>query len=210
MLDEVLRLARGKGQGGLGATGTMIRGIYRLSSRQFRKALSAAVFGEHRVELLAGIPFIMSENPPHILPCARVCSALMALAALPRWFVHESNRLELGHWLPLPDVVVLHGPDSVYGTRLAQAADVALVVEVADTSYRKDSGPKLRRYATYQIPVYWILDLKRRVLEVRCQPFGQGQQAGFARCDRYRETDLAPVILDGQEVGRILVADLLP
>jgi Uma2 family endonuclease len=71
-------------------------------------------------------------------------------------------------------------------------------------------GPKLRRYATFRIPVYWIVDLKRRIVEVRYQPFGKGKQAGYARCETYLEHDHVPVVLAGNEVGRIAVAQLLP
>jgi hypothetical protein len=76
----------------------MIPGIYRLNPRQFRRAMRAGVFGERRVELLGGIPFIMSENPPHIFSSSRVFSALLALAARPRWFVNKdlSTRSRIG------------------------------------------------------------------------------------------------------------------
>ena len=140
----------------------MIPGIYRMSPRRFRKAIEAGVFGERHVELLGGIPFVMSENPPHIFASSRVFSALLALAARPRWFVNKDHRLELGQWLPLPDAVVLEGPDTIYGTRLARADDVSLLVEIADTSYRKDSGPKLRKYASFRIPACWIIEPSAR------------------------------------------------
>jgi Uma2 family endonuclease len=188
----------------------MIRGIYRMTAPQFRKAIDAGVFGDRRVELLGGVPFIMSENPPHILSASRTYLALLALASLPRWFVNKEHRLELGQWRPLPDVVVLSGPDSVYGTRLAQARDVALLVEVADTSYARDSGPKLRRYASFRIPTYWIVDLKHRRVEVHTQPAGKGKNALYGRCDIYLDNDLVPLSLDGTEVGKIAVAALLP
>ena len=68
-----------------GASETMIREIYRMTPRQFRKAIDAGVFGERHVELLGGIPFIMSEKPPHILASLRVYAALIALVADPRW-----------------------------------------------------------------------------------------------------------------------------
>jgi Uma2 family endonuclease len=197
-------------ESGSGANTTMIPGIYRMSPRQFRKAIRAGVFGERRVELLGGIPFIMSENPPHIFASMRIFYALGAIAVSPRWVVNKDHRLELGQWLPLPDAVVLDGPDTIYGTRLARPDDVALLVEIADTSYSKDSGPKLRRYASFRIPVYWIVDLNRRLVEVHSQPFGKGKQAGYARCDTYFENDFVPVVLAGNEVGRIAVADLLP
>jgi hypothetical protein len=68
----------------------------------------------------------------------------------------------------------------------------------------------LRRYASFQIRVYWIVDLKRRIVRVRGLPFGKGKEAGYARCDLYREHDHAPVVLAGQEVGWIAVVDLWP
>lgn len=188
----------------------MNRGIYRMTSRQFRKAAEAGDFGERRVELLGGIPFVMSENPPHIFASIRADSALRAIATAPLWLVSKNHRLELGQWLPLPDVVVLHGPDTTYRTRLARAGDAAIVVEVADTSCARDSGPKLRRYATFQIPVYWIVDLNRRLVEARTLPFGKGKNAGYARCDIFQEHDTVPVVLASSEAGRIAVADLLP
>ena len=54
----------------------MIHGIYQMTPRQFRKAIDAGVFGEKSVELLGGIPFVMSQNPPHILASANVFLAL--------------------------------------------------------------------------------------------------------------------------------------
>lgn len=188
----------------------MIPGIYRMTPRQFRKAMDAGVFGENHVELLGGIPFVMAENPPHILVCLTLYEILFLLVPRPRWVLNKEHRLKLGNWLPLPDIVVLQGPRATYGTRLARAGDVALLVEVADTSYPRDSGPKLRRYATYRIPVYWIVDLNRRIVEVYTDPFGKGKQAGYAQRVIYREGDRIPVELDGQEVGRVVVADLLP
>ena len=188
----------------------MMHGIYQMTPRQFRKAIDAGVFGEQPVELLGGIPFIMTRNPPHILALANASLALAAVASLPRWFVNREHPLALGRWRPLADVVVLQGPKGTYANRLPRAADIALLVEISDTTYAKDSGPKLRRYATYQIPVYWIVDLNRGIVEVRTNPYGKGKQAGYAICHIYREDDTIPVELDGQELGRVTVSELLP
>ncbi len=59
-------------------------------------------------------------------------------------------------------------------------------------------------------PIYWIVNLKRRVVEVHSQPSGQGKQAGYAQIELYQSTDIVPVVLDGQEIGRVAVAELLP
>jgi Uma2 family endonuclease len=188
----------------------MHQGVFHMTPRQFRKAIDAGVFGENQVELLGGVPFIMSGNPPHIVATACVHTALLVLAPLPRWFVNQEHRLALGRWRPFADGIILRGPRSTYSTRLARADDVLLLVEVSDTTYAKDSGPKLRKYATHRIPVYWIVDLNRRLVEVRTRPFGRGRQAGYGRCDIYNEGDRIPVELDGQEVGQVAVSDLLP
>jgi hypothetical protein len=75
----------------------MIRGIYRMTAGQFRKAIEAGVFGQRHVELLGGIPFVMSENPPHILISSRLFAALSAVAMAPRWVMNKQHRLELGN-----------------------------------------------------------------------------------------------------------------
>jgi Uma2 family endonuclease len=188
----------------------MIHGIYQMTPRQFRKAIDAGVFGERRVELLGGIPFVMSQNPPHIFVSMRLLAALQLLAIPPRWVVDKEVTLALGRWRPIADSSVLRGPDTSYRSRLPRARDVALLVEISDTTYARDCGPKLRRYASFRIPVYWIVDLNRRIAEVRTGPFGKGKSAGYAVCHTYREGDTIPVELDGQEVGRVAVSDLLP
>jgi Uma2 family endonuclease len=189
----------------------MLPGIFHMTPRQFYKAIDAGVFGENHVELLGGLPFLLPQDPPHILASVNVFSTLFALASQPEWLVNKPHRLVVGRWRPLADVVILRGPNAIYGTRLARADDTALLVEVAETSsYAKDSGPKLRRYATFRIPVYWIVDLNRRIVEVYTEPFGTGKQAGYAGCAIYREGDQIPVELDGQLVGHVAVSDLLP
>ena len=63
----------------------MIHGIYQLTPRQFRKGNPRlGVSGEKRVELLGGIPFIMSQNPPHMFTSPETTlAALQVLATSP-------------------------------------------------------------------------------------------------------------------------------
>ena len=135
---------------------------------------------------------------------------LQVLATLPQWIVHKEVTLARagGGRLPTPPCF----GDLIRTIALAcpVPADVPLLVEVSNTTYAKDSGPKLRCYASFRIPVYWIVDLSRRIVEVRTEPFGRGKQAGYALCHTYREGDAIPVELDGQELGRVAVSDLLP
>lgn len=57
-------------------------------------------------------------------------------------------------------------------------ADVLLLIEVANSSVQFDRTVKLPMYTRAGIVELWIIDIKRRVLDIYRQPTG----------DRYRET----------------------
>jgi Uma2 family endonuclease len=184
--------------------------IFRMTPRQFRKAAEAGVFGEHKVELLGGLPCVMTPNPPHDFAVRRLGDALERIATAPAWVLNEEKTPRVGRWRPLPDLSIARGPDDAYRHQLPAAADIALIVEVADTTYAKDRGPKYRRYAAAGIPAYWIVDLNRRQVEVHADPIGRGKGASYRSCAVVPEGGDAPVVLDGRDVGRVAVRDVLP
>ena len=61
-----------------------------------------------------------------------------------------------------------------YKRRLPVPADVVLVVEAAETSFRRDQQIKLPVYAAAGIQEYWIADLEREELIVHREPEGNG------------------------------------
>ena len=61
-------------------------------------------------------------------------------------------------------------------------------------------------YAAGGIPAYWIINLPRRQLEVYELPSG-GQ---YPPVRILRETETVDLVIDGQPVGQIFVAELLP
>lgn len=78
------------------------------------------------------------------------------------------NALRLGNSEPIPDIAIVSGKPEEY---LQQHPTTALlVIEIADTSLSHDRGRKLRLYAKHNIPEYWIINLKERVLEVYREP----------------------------------------
>ncbi|MEO6808072.1 MAG: Uma2 family endonuclease [Isosphaeraceae bacterium] len=185
---------------------------YRLSVRQFKMMIDAGIFPEKaHVELLGGrLVDKMTKHPPHDFTVGRFSSALREL--LPAdWFVREEKSLQLGgFWRPEPDIAVVRGPDALYSNRDPNAVDVALIVEVADSSYAKDHGLKWRAYAAARIPVYLIVRLAERRVEVHRNPSGRGRQASYQDVETYLESAEVPIVIDGVEVGRLAVRDLLP
>jgi Uma2 family endonuclease len=117
---------------------------YRVSVRQFRKMISAGVFGEHdHVELLDGILVDkMTKHPPHNFTVAEIADVFRAVIG-PDWVIQEEKSVILGRFsLPEPDVAVAKGPRERYRSVSPKATDLGLLIEVADTSYAKDRGNK--------------------------------------------------------------------
>ena len=79
---------------------------------------------------------------------------------------------------PEPDAAIVLGDYSDYTTRHPGAADVTCVIEVADSSLRRDRTIKLQGYAAAGI-AYVIVNLPDRVIEVYTQPLnGKGYGKG--------------------------------
>ena len=80
-----------------------------------------------------------------------------------------------------------------------------MIVEVSDATLAKDRR-SAAIYAAEGIPVYWIVNLGDRCLELHAEPLDGVYRSRIVLA----EGDEVPVVLDGREVGRLRVADLLP
>ena len=71
---------------------------------------------------------------------------------------------------PEPDIILLGWRDDFYRHALPGAEDVALLIEVANTSLRYDRHVKGPLYAEAGVRDYWIVDLEGEAVEVSRQP----------------------------------------
>jgi Uma2 family endonuclease len=127
------------------------------------------------------------------------------------WSLREEKAVQLGRrWRPDPDIAILKADDAAFAHRSPRPRDVALLIEVSDTSYAKDSGIKLRGYAQFRIPLYWIVHVDRRQVEVYRDPYGRGGKAGYRRVEFHPEDVEVPILIEGQDLGRIPVKEMLP
>jgi Uma2 family endonuclease len=185
--------------------------IYRLTVEQYHQIVRAGIIGEDEpVELLKGwLVRKMRKNPPHRFATESTREALGEV--IPSgWHVQSQEPITLLDSEPEPDVSVIRGSARDYAQEHAGPNNVGLVVEVADTSLARDRGFKKQIYAEARIPVYWIVNLIDRVVEVYTEPSGPGEQPDYRKNEAYAAADDVPVVLDGREVGRIAVRDLLP
>lgn len=73
---------------------------------------------------------------------------------------------------PQPDVAIINFREDYYKNALPAAADVNLLIEVADTSVEFDRGIKFQRYALAGVPEAWLVDLINDRVEVHFAPKG--------------------------------------
>jgi len=77
---------------------------------------------------------------------------------------------------------------------------------VADTTLDRDRGEKRAAYARGGVATYWIINLVDRQLEIYTDPAPTGY-----RQERVLKSDeQVAVLIDGTEIGRTAVSDLLP
>jgi Uma2 family endonuclease len=183
-------------------------GLYRLTVTQYDRMIENGTIGEHeRVELIEGLLVTkMGKNPPHVFAGKMGLKRLEQLVA-PGWHVGKEDPVVVSEWgKPEPDLSVVRGTESDYVGRPVTAADVGLVVEISESSLAADRSEMARIYARASIPVYWIVNLVNRQIEVYTQPSNEGYESRIV----YASNQSVPVFLDGREVGQILVSDIIP
>jgi Uma2 family endonuclease len=187
----------------------------RITVEEYHRIVEAGIFGpEPRVELLEGlIVGKQRKEPPHMLATDLLGELLHRF--LPLGFGHFVSTgspitIEARYGEPQPDAVVLPGRLRDYAGRRRTPADAALIAEVSDTSYHVDRFVKWVIYAGAGVPIYWILDLNRRRLEIHSEPAGQGEAAYYARTQIFGPDDEVVLSLDGREVARFAVREILP
>ncbi len=112
----------------------------------------------------------MGQNWPHAFAVGALQVVFGRLDSR-SFYVSVQTPLSIGQDAPEPDLKIIRG--SLFGRTQTPTADEALlVVEVSDSTYAMDFRIKLPVYATAGVPVYWIVDVNQRRVEVYRRPDG--------------------------------------
>ena len=185
--------------------------LYRLSVDQYEAMVESGIFTERdKLQLINGMLVAkVTQGDDHIRG-RRPCQGRRSRPCCPLGGSIRSNkpvRLPPDSE-PEPDEAVVRGSTRDYerGKRGKPGPqDVGLIVEVSDSSLAEDRA-MVRVYGPAGIPVYWIVNLVDRQVEVYSGP----RPDGYATRDVYRSGQHVPVVLDGVIVGQIAVDDILP
>jgi len=142
-----------------------------MTVRDYYRAAEKGVFdSDEKLELIRGeVVELSPQKSAHAWATGNLAKALQAV--FPDACIRSQFPLHLDDFNePEPDVLVAEGPDKRYVKSHPSARDVILLVEVADSSLRKDRMLKGPLYAEFGIQEYWILDLVSSRLEVYREP----------------------------------------
>ncbi len=183
---------------------------YRLSVNQYEAMVESGIFTERdKLQLINGILVAkVSQGDDHSVS-DELCRTWLTAVLPAGWSIRTNKPVRLlPDSEPEPDEAVVRGSTRDYArTRRGTPGpqDVGLIVEVSHTSLADDRA-MVGIYGPAGIPVYWIVNLVNRQVEVYASPTPNG----YATRDIYRSGQNIPVVLDGTVVGQIAVDDIMP
>jgi Uma2 family endonuclease len=185
--------------------------LWQLTVGQYHEMIDNGILTEDDpVELLDGYLVAKTPRGPEHCYSTELARELLATLLPSGWFVQSQQPVTTSTSEPEPDVTVVRGVRRDYLTRHPGPHEVGLMIEVSESSLPRDRNLKKCVYAAAGVPVYWILNLVDRVLEVYEAPTGPSEQPDYGAARVYGAADVVPVVLEGVEVGKVQVADLLP
>jgi len=115
----------------------------------------------------------LPPNPLHAALAGIVAALLKGVFEARGYCVREEKPIRLKEYFdPQPDVAVVRGRPRDYLERFPAPQEVALLVEIAESSLAYDRGRKRSAYAAAGIAEYWILDLEQAQVEGYREPSG--------------------------------------
>jgi Uma2 family endonuclease len=183
----------------------------RLTVDQYEAMIDAGVFTEqNRFVLINGYLVTKgTKKPPHVIAGELLRDELFAIVPRARWRVMVEAPVRIPDYNePEPDVSLARGKAKDYADRHPGPADLAMVAEVAYRSLSEDRQ-MADVYGPAGIPIYWIVNLKARRVEVYTLGKRRGAP-GYGKPRIFKAGQSVPVVIEGVEVGRIAVSDILP
>jgi Uma2 family endonuclease len=186
--------------------------VRRFTVDEYHQMIEARVLDEDDdVELLEGwIVPKMARNPAHDAVVSWVMNRRIAPRLTLGWFCRGQSAITTVDSEPEPDIVVVRGSELDYLARHPGPAELAMVIEVANSSLARDRAFRASIYASAAVPVYWIINLVDHQVEVYTDPTGPDASPVYRVRQDYHVGDVVPFVVDGRDLGPIPVQELLP
>lgn len=184
-----------------------------LSADRYRRMIEAGIVGNDEPIFLWNGRLVekMSKGRPHSIAMVELMAVLVRIVP-EGWYVRPEQPIRLDNTsMPEPDLSIARGRSRDHIAVDVGPGDLTLVMEISDSSLRSDSQIKYEAYAAQAIPCYWVVNLPHGRIEVYTDPTGPAEQPARYQTRRdYGPGDEISVVLDGNEVGRLAVREILP
>jgi len=140
----------------------------RFTVDEYYRMAEAGVLGRRRTELINGrIRKMAPQLDPHVFVISKTNRTLSRIFSDDEMLVVQGT-INLDRYTSVdPDFMWFNVP---LGTPEYDRPLPLLLIEVSNTTYRKDSGIKLRKYAKAGISDYWIINIPHGRIEVYQDP----------------------------------------
>ena len=179
----------------------------RFTVDEFERIIASGSLNEpKKVELIDGyVVTKMAKIAEHGFSTKEILKGLERLLP-PGWTSRQEQPVRIPPYdEPEPDITIVRGSDADYRHRIPEAGEVGLLVEVSRTNVTADREQG-NIYGRAGIPVYWIVNLVDRHVEVYTNP----GPAGYSSRQDFASGGRVPVVIDGRLAGEIAVDDILP
>ena len=147
--------------------------IHRMTVEEYERMVARGFIPSHnRLHLINGyLVEKMTHNPPHAVTDERCGRELLRIVP-PGWHLRTAKpiRLTAKDSEPEPDRCIVRGTIEDYMEQHPGPADIALVVEIADSSLADDRDYATHLYGPAGIPACWIVNVNGRRVEVYTGP----------------------------------------
>lgn len=183
---------------------------YRLSVPKYDEMARLGILTHRdRVELIDGVLVLkMTKNPPHQVAYDGLIDRIPRLLP-PGWFGRGDCPLRLATSVLEPDFQIVRGSRANYLDRHHRPEDVALVIEVSDSSYAEDVK-LVPIYTEARIPYYWVVNIPGNRIEVYSDPTGPDMAPTYRVRREFGRGDSVTIELPGLEPIPVPVAAVLP
>ena len=179
----------------------------RITVDEYERIIASGSLNEpKKVELIDGYMVTkMAKSAEHGFSIKEVLKALERRLP-PGWTWRQEQPVRIPAYdEPEPDITIVRGSDADYRHRIPEPTDVGLLVEVSATNVSTDRQQG-NLYGRSGIPVYWIVNLVDRRVEIYTDP----GSTGYASRTDFLSGQQVPLVIDDRQGSQIAVDDILP
>jgi len=146
---------------------------------EYDRMAEAGILGEDdRVELIEGeIVEMVPIGSAHVGCVMRLHNRLLSLEYHHKALIGMQNPIHLNPMSePQPDLMLLKPREDFYEQSHPTPSDVLFVVEISDSSQEYDRLMKIPLYGKASIPETWLVDVRKKIVEIYTQPSEAGYQ----------------------------------